>query len=416
MQRSGTDAAFRDELETAIRHFVRWLEEHGPASHDPYDLWGTRYGLWARRLYYRRGILGAPFIAPIVVCEYAFPGVRRWLIKPQRYATADAQLVLAYLNLARLEQNASHIESAKEIAEEMVRYSVPGFSGLCWGYPFDWQNNKGMWPKNTPYITCTPYCFEAFLALHQATGASIHLERAESVARFVHRDLRDTPTGPDAAAGSYSPFDDSKVINASAYRAWVMVEAGVRFDRAEYLETAERNIRFILQSQRADGSWLYAEGHAADAFIDHFHTCFVLKNLHKLNRHLKRADISAAISKGWAYYREHLFRPDGDPKSFALEPRLQVARVEMYNFAESITLGALLSDEIPTAFPTACGLARRLIRDFQLPNGCFVTRVFIGGFKHRYPFIRWPQAQLFLALTNLMERLARANGRKPAAT
>jgi hypothetical protein len=32
-----------------------------------------------------------------------------------------------------------------------------------------------------------------------------------------------------------------------------------------------------------------------------------------------------------------------------------------------------------------------------------VTRVFRGGFRHRFPFLRWPQAQLFYALTNLLK-------------
>jgi hypothetical protein len=31
-----------------------------------------------------------------------------------------------------------------------------------------------------------------------------------------------------------------------------------------------------------------------------------------------------------------------------------------------------------------------------------VTRVYLGGIKHTVPFIRWPQSQLFLALTNLL--------------
>ena len=74
----------------------------------------------------------------------------------------------------------------------------------------------------------------------------------------------------------------------------------------------------------------------------------------------------------------------------------------MYNFAEAITLGALIREEIPAAYDLAQRLARLLIQDYQLPEGHFVTRIYIGGFNHTMPFLRWPQAQLFYALTNLL--------------
>ena len=96
-----------------------------------------------------------------------------------------------------------------------------------------------------------------------------------------------------------------------------------------------------------------------------------------------------------------LIDADGNPKSFAVEPRLQLAKLEMYNFAEGITLGALLGDEVPGARELAVRLAGKLITEHQLADGHFVTRVFRGGIRHTFPFLRWPQAQLFYGLTNL---------------
>jgi hypothetical protein len=74
----------------------------------------------------------------------------------------------------------------------------------------------------------------------------------------------------------------------------------------------------------------------------------------------------------------------------------------MYNVAEAITLGTLLKNDIPEAFALAQRLATRLVREYQLPVGHWVTRVYLGGIRHTLPFLRWPQAQLFLALTNLL--------------
>lgn len=389
-----------------IERFTEWLERSGPASFDPYDVWGTKYALKARSLYYRRNLIGLAMIAPILGLEVLAPGARKMLVKKDRFATADAQLLLAFLNLHTVTGGQRHLEKARAMAEDLLSYSVPGYSGHCWGYPFDWQNQRDLWRKNTPFITCTPYCFEAFLALYDVTGEQRYFDTAASIAQFVHRDLKETATGPDAAAGSYSPIDQSQVVNAGAYRAMVLFEAAARFKEPAYAESARRNLNYILQSQREDGSWLYATDEHGQ-WIDHFHTCFVLKNLYKLNRELRDERVADSIQRGWRYYRENLFDEEGNPKMYTIQPRTQIVKLEMYNFAEAITLGALLRDEIPGALDFANDLAARLEKH-QLPDGHFVTRTYIGGIRHTFPYLRWPQAQIYYALTNLL--IARAGG------
>jgi hypothetical protein len=86
----------------------------------------------------------------------------------------------------------------------------------------------------------------------------------------------------------------------------------------------------------------------------------------------------------------------------------------MYDFAEAITLGTLLQKQIPEAYQHAQQLAEVVRRDYQLPDGHFVTRVYIGGVRHTLPFLRWPQSQLFLALTNLYASMTNAHQPKPS--
>jgi hypothetical protein len=402
MPTEGSISTDKQIIAESIRRFEVLLEKNGYESFDPYDIWGTKYGVFSRRIYYEKGKVGLPLIAPILLLEMVWPGLRSLFVRKERFATADGQLTMAYLNLYKISKDKKFLEKARSLGVDILKYSVPGYSGKCWGYPFDWQNNRGLWKKNTPYITCTPYCFEAYLGLYDATQEQRYIDVARSIATFVYTDLKDTPMGADAAAASYSPMDETKVVNASAYRAWVLFEADARFNLPEYRARAQRNLNFILQSQQPDGSWLYAVATPGEAFIDHFHTCFVLKKLFKINRHLNSPAVAQAIRKGYAYYREKLFRGDGLPRAFALEPRTQIVTLEMYNFAEAITLGALLRDFIPEAFTMAQKLATILCEKYQLADGHFVTRVYRGGFRHTFPFLRWPQAQLFYALTNLL--------------
>jgi hypothetical protein len=390
------------ELLSAIHRFIAWLDREGLESYDPYDIWGTRYGLWSRKVYYGSRWLGTPLVAPLVLIDFICPAARKYLVQKQRFATADAQILLGYINLYEITSDPQYLVRAIALGDEILGYAISGYHGPCWGYPFDWQRDSGtVWVRNTPYITCTPYCYEAFLRLSEVTHEPRYLTIIQGIAEFVFRDLRDTKTSLTASAGSYSPHDSGKVINASAYRAWLLIDAGRRFDRADHIHTGIRNLNFVLESQQDDGSWLYAVD-PDGKFIDNFHTCFNLKNLIKINRLLAREDITGSIMKGFEYYREHLFHPNSDPKSFAIEPRFQLAKLEMYNFAEGITLGSLLGTKIPEAAAISHRLAGRLVRDFQLPVGHFVTRVFHAGKRHTFPFLRWPQAQLFLAITNLL--------------
>jgi hypothetical protein len=410
------------ELWASVEKFSAWLSESGYASYDPYDIWGTRYGLLARRLYYHKHPLGWMMTAPVILMDMICPRLRGLFVKKDRFPTADAQLVLAFLNLHEVSQaptrrstvNASEttwLTKARYLANELLAQSVHGYSGYCWGYPFDWQNANGLMPKGTPHITATPYCYEAFTRLYDLTGEEHYLDVARSIATFVLQDLNDTATGDAAAAASYTPHDHGKVVNASAYRAQVLFDAARRFHDDAYRAKASNNLRFILQSQQPDGFWLYAIDSPAEAFIDHFHTCFVLKNLHKINRHLQSLEVEQAVRRGYEWYRRALFDRDDNPKSFAVATRLQIIRLDMYNVAEAISLGALLRDEIPEALSHSKTLAARLMRRYQLPIGHWITRVYVGGIRHKVPFLRWPQAQLFFAQTNLLAAMQHATDR-----
>src|SRR5215813_4018823 len=418
---SGADAACSaEEIWAAVQGFTGWLGRVGYGSYDPYDFWGTGYGRFARRLYYKKNPAGVLLTAPFILLEILCPGYRRLFVKKDRYPTADAQLGLAFLNLyeAKSQQGAVNgstkgnvalarpaeywLTRAKEIAADILKHSVPGYKGRCWGYPFDWQHVNVLMPKGSPHITATPYCYELFARLYDLTREDGYLQIASSVAKFVFEDLKDTPTGEDSAASSYTPYDRTKVVNASAYRAFVLVDAGERFQNEAYRAKAWKNVRFILQSQNVDGSWLYAIDNPAEAFIDNFHTCFVLKNLHKLNGHLGSPEVRRAVQRGYEWYRKALFDKEENPRSYAIAPRIEIVRLELYNVAEAISLGVLLKDELLDAALFSERQVAKLIRKYQVPKGHWVTRIYLGGIRHTLPYLRWPQSQLFLALTNFL--------------
>ena len=153
----------------------------------------------------------------------------------------------------------------------------------------------------------------------------------------------------------------------------------------------------MLWSQQPDGSWFYAMD-GKDAFVDNFHTCFVLKNLCKAWRVLGDEELRAAIDKGYGFYKSHLLDGRGLPVPFARTQRLTLQRRDLYDFAEGINLGLLLADMDHDASAIAMDLMRHVLERWVLEDGHFATRETVFG-RNTIPYHRWAQAQMFRALT-----------------
>lgn len=386
----------------AIEKFLAWKNANGYYSYDQYDFWSTKYGIWSKKIYYKKKIAGSVFIIPIFIAEIFLPSIRKLVTSKKRFPIADAHLIIGHLNLYNYNQDNTHIEEAENIAFELLKSSIPGFSGHCWGYPFDWITTRGLWTSGVPLMTTTVYCFEAFIKLYDITKNAKYLEIANSVFQFTLKDIKDYKIDDDSFACSYSPGDNSQIVNANAYRAFVLVEGSRRFENKEALEKAKLNINFILKSQREDGSWLYSVNDERDNFVDNFHTCFVLKNLLKINEILGDERISKAIKKGFDFYKTNLLGEDFSPKPFAKLSRFNIVKTELYDYAEAISLCLKMQPFDNSASRIAEKLVKKVITKFQKKDGSYYTRINIFNIPNKVPYLRWPQSQLFFALSNYL--------------
>ena len=387
----------------SIEKFIDWLKTNTYFSYDQYDFWSTRYGITAKRIYYKNKFIGIPFVAVIFLAEIFYPKSRKAFVTKKRFPIADAHFILGFLNLYEVTLKKEYLEEAQKIASELLKSSVPGFSGYCWGYPFDWMTTRGLWTSGVPLITTTGYCFEAFLKLYDITNDQKYFDIAQSIFTFTHKDLKDTPIEDGIASASYSPIDNSQIVNANAYRLFVLVEGAKRFDNLEALKKANLNINFILKNQNKDGSWKYAINDDRDNFVDHFHTCFVLKNLYKANLILKDDRVSQAITKGFYFYKKYLFDESGSPIPFAKLSRLNIVKRELYDYAEGISLCLLMRSSYPDAKQLADHMISEVIHSYQNKNGSFFTNINVFNIRNKIPYLRWPQSQLFFALTNYLK-------------
>ena len=132
-------------------------------------------------------------------------------------------------------------------------------------------------------------------------------------------------------------------------------------------------------------------------FVDHFHTCFVMKALAKIHALTGHAATLGALDKGVSYYQNNLFDADGLPKPFSQAPRLTVYKRELYDCAECINLCLLLRDRFPMLGATLERAVTHVLQTWVKRDGSFRSRKLYLGWDN-VPMHRWGQSQMFRGL------------------
>lgn len=393
-----------EQVQPAVERFIGWLDEYGETSLDFQSFYASRYGRSAKALYYRRPLLGTLAVSPMVFCEALFPPGRRFFSRPQRFPIADAHYAMAFAMLAGGRKDKSYYERAVHFLRVLEETRCPNRARFCWGYPFHWETKTGTIPAGTPLITTVPYVYEAFSAVYEIDRDPAWLRTMHSVAEHAYWDYRNLETAPLTASCSYSPapYDECEVVNASAYRAFMLTKAGVQLSEPRYLEAAKQNLNFVVASQGTDGSWHYSTD-GRNNFIDHFHTCFVLKALAKMEELTGWPECGKAIEQGVDYYLTRLFDGSRLPIPFSKAPRLTVYQRELYDYAECINLAVLLYGRFAKLDSLLPVVAADLLQRWQKPDGSFRSRELRIGWDN-VPMHRWAQSQVFRSLCFLLSR------------
>jgi hypothetical protein len=412
-------------VERALLNFTDWLARYGETSYDHQSFFAGPIGGRAKSLYYRNRLIGTAAVAPMIFAEAFAPSARRLFHHPARFPIADAHYAMGFALFYETTANKVYLERAIHFLDELKKSRCPGFEEYCWGYPFDWVWRGGVIKQQTPLITTTPYCFEAFLEVAELLESDVRDQRSEirtdllgeykqilkSIARHAAHDIKDLKTSETGSSCSYTPNDEGGVINAAAYRAFLLTRASQLFSDETCWKIAERNLNFVLESQNGDGSWYYAMDGVRN-FVDHYHTCFVLKALAKIDAIVGYDRCLNALSKGVDYYLRNLFSEDGLPKPFAKAPRLTVYKRELYDSAECINLCLLLRDRFPELERVLEKVVRGILKNWVKPDGSFRSRRLHFGWDN-VPMHRWGQSQMFRALAFYLREAAKTRAVGP---
>jgi hypothetical protein len=386
----------------AVMDFVRWLNAYGEISYDHQSFFAGPLGRLAKQLYYRNKIMGTAAVAPMILCEAFLPSARRLFHKPLRFPIADAHYAMGFTFLDEVTGETLYFQHTLHFLEQLKQSRCPQYEHYCWGYPFDWETCNGTITRDTPLITTTPYVYEAFLQAYQQEARQEWRQILESIVQHVVTDIHDVDTSPHSSTCSYTPHGEWGVINASAYRAFLLTSASQALEDKRLWKIAELNIHFVLDNQNPDGSWYYAVDGVRN-FVDHFHTCFVMKALAKIEQLTGHEGCRQALARAVGYYVAYLFDEQGLPKPFSRAPRLTVYRHELYDYAECVNLCLLLRKDHTVLQGILDTVLDDLLTRWRKPDGSFRSRELRWGWDN-VPMHRWAQSQLLRSLALYLQQ------------
>jgi hypothetical protein len=318
--------------------------------------------------------------------------VRPLLRIPKGYNPVTLAFVLeasAYRAMADEAQREAHVARARMCVSELERLRSTGYSGDCWGYPFDWEARYGRLRAGTPSIVATGIVTNALWVAYQLLGLERALEMTMRAMSFVMRDLPRQPEGETFCWGYY-PGDTQRVLNATMKGARLCAQIySVTRDDA-LLETAAQTAAYVARHQRTDGSWPYAVGDRRQ-WADNFHTGYVLDAYESYRRLTGDDTFADVMRRGWNYYRTAFFAHDTVPRYYADKEFPIDATV----CAQSLLTLCRFGD-----VGTACNVAEWAIRNLQASDGSFHYQRHRRGVI-RIPYMRWSSSYVYDGLSRL---------------
>lgn len=325
-------------------------------------------------------------------------------IKPTINAKAMGLFMGAYSILYSVNHKIEYLERAIQCAEWLLESVSPGYSGLCWGYPFDWQA-KIYIPKGTPSSVVSAVIGDGFWKLASVTGQKKYYDICKSICNFFLNNLNVDRITEEMTCFSYTPLDNFHVHNANLFVAEFLARVGRKFKINDYLKTSIKAGNYALQEQQDDGSlfyWGYFQNQYSKNHRDCYHSGFEIRALWGLWKATGDERFYKSAKRYLKFFYDSYIRENGE---VWLTPD-QKYPVDIHACAEAILCPAVLYDldneRFNVNWPRVFIWTINTLRNH---DGSFSYRVYKNGIIDRTPYMRWGQAWIMRALSELIKTL-----------
>ena len=322
-------------------------------------------------------------------------------IKKEYNPKAIGLLLHAYSLQYRSHSSATIKKRIDFLFQWLLENRTAGFKHHCWGYNFDWASSVKLLPAFSPTIVVSGFIAKGIIAYYETTKDAKAKEVLISIGNFIQEDL---PLSKDDSGicFSYSTVEKDCCYNASMLGSEIFAYLYQITEEEKYKELALRSTDFVLAKQKEDGKWNYSihlETGKERTQID-FHQGYVIDSLAYVIQYISSAPqrYKKALKRGLAYYKKQQFFENG--QSYYRVPSKWP--VEIHNQAQGIVTFARQQQYDASYLNLSETIARYTIENMQSPKGSFYYKKY-PWITIKTPFMRWSQAWMFLALTELIE-------------
>ena len=378
---------------------MKFMENVDFYSYDWYDVWATRIGKRTQKIRYSGSIYKKHLILPLFLPLYLIGKYAPELVQPfarkTRAATSMGLVAQSYFMLCKLMKKNEYLSKGKRVLEWLIDNQSTGYSGACWGLPFDWQLAKGVLAKRgTPCSTIMTYIMDAFLEGYELTSNESYRDILISCGDFLVNDLNYEKIGEDITCASYTPLDMFHIINSNSFVAAALYKIyGLAGDK-NLRRLADKLINYVLTEQNEDGSWYYwGSQERLHKGIDSLHQCYIIENLFYCYKMNKNEDVKKSIDKAIEYFKSNFFTDDFLVSKFPRSPNY----LELIDQAESIIMFIALRK-----LSLAENIIESTIKCFRVKDKPYFYSAITKVRKVRVPYIRWGHSQMIHAFLSYL--------------
>src|SRR6266849_3691039 len=380
-----------DDAEAAIVKLLAYCRANDWTGYDPYDALNSKalkalpfLNFRLSRLVLTQALKRSPI------------NMRRLMLMPKtQNPKANALFLSALLKLSKIGV-ADHASVVRLMIESLIALRSRGVPYWCWGYSFPWQTRTVVVPAGAPNLVCTSFVVSALLDAYEQFQEPMYLSMAVSAAEYVLSELYWTDSSSVAGFSYPLPSLRVQIHNANFLGAALLCRVYKHTGERKFLMPALSAARYSASKQHPDGSWDYGEA-PAQRWIDNFHTGYNLCALQSIGRYAGTEEFESCIRRGFDFYRAHFFRPEGAVKYF----HDRTYPVDIHCVAQSIITLLAFKEFDPDNLQLARSVFQWAMNHMWDERGFFYYRVLRLG-TIRTSYMRWSQAWMFLALSQLM--------------
>lgn len=391
-------------ISNSVEKLDNWIQNNGWEGFDPYDI---KEIPWIRKTTSagKNNFILEVFRESLFEIFNFFPLTFRKIlnVEPRINAKAMGLFSSAYLDLYGSLNKKEYLNHSKDCLSWLAQNTSQGYKGMSWGYPFDWQS-KMLIKKSTPNGIVTTVVGEAFWKWYKLSKEKHYLETCQKICEFLislPKDLIDD----DSLCFSYTPAFINHVHNLNLFVAEFLLKIGLEINNRYWIDTAMKAVNYTISSQLENGSFDYnGPPEKQRNFVDNYHTGFVLRMLFSIWNLTNDRRIYDSLERCYNHYINNFFENGQIPKLLAHRKY----RLDIHSCAESINCLCELSAQFNSALPLANHIAEWTINNLQDKQGYFYygilkSRFFGIIYTSKIPYIRWGQAWMIKALSNLIK-------------